>query len=57
MGRMKTGLSRREFIKSTDSAAVVATAALGLPGSRAAFAKEPGRYNILMIVTENCCSR
>jgi arylsulfatase len=52
MGRIKTELSRREFIKSTGSAAVVATAALSLPGSRAAFAKEPGRYNILMIVTD-----
>ena len=52
MQRTKTELSRREFIKSTGSAAVVAAAAMGLPGSRAAFAKDPSRYNILMIVTD-----
>ncbi len=51
MKRKTSGISRREFIKNTGSAAVAA-AALGLPGAEAAFARDPRRYNILMIVTD-----
>ncbi|MCP5067404.1 MAG: sulfatase-like hydrolase/transferase, partial [bacterium] len=47
-----SGISRREFIKTTGSAAVAAAAAWGLPGAGAALAKEHRRYNILMIVTD-----
>ncbi len=52
MQRKETELSRRQFIKQTGSAAVATAAALGLPHSRAAFARDRGRYNILMIVTD-----
>ena len=46
------GFSRRDFVKSTGSAALAAAAGLGLPGSRNALAQDAGRYNILMIVTD-----
>ena len=46
------GFSRRDFVKSTGSAALAAAAGLGLPGSPNALAQGDGRYNILMIVTD-----
>jgi arylsulfatase len=46
------GFSRRDFVKSTGSAALAAAAGLGLPGSPNALAQDGGRYNILMIVTD-----
>jgi arylsulfatase A-like enzyme len=49
--RKTSGISRREFIKNTGSAAVAA-AALGLPGAEAVLAQDRRRYNILMIVTD-----
>ncbi len=52
MKRKTSGISRREFIKNTGSAAVAAAAAWGLPGAGAAFAQDRRRYNILMIVTD-----
>ena len=52
MGRRTSGISRREFIKNTGSAAVAAAAAWGLPGVGAALAKDHRRFNILMIVTD-----
>jgi hypothetical protein len=51
MERRKSGISRREFIRNTGSAAVAA-AAWGLPGSGAARAGDRRRYNILLIVTD-----
>ena len=50
--RHTRNFSRRDFIKQAGSAAVVGAAAFGLPGARAAHAKGSGRYNILMIVTD-----
>jgi arylsulfatase len=47
-----SGFSRRDFVKSTGSAALAAAAGLGLPGSPNALAQDGGRYNILMIVTD-----
>ena len=52
MERRKSGISRREFIKNTGSAAVAAATAWGLPGAGAALAKDRRRYNILMIVPD-----
>ncbi len=52
MERKKSAFSRREFIKSTGSAAVAAAAAWVLPGAGAALARDRRRYNILMIVTD-----
>jgi arylsulfatase A-like enzyme len=51
MERRTSGISRREFIRTTGSAAVAA-AAWGLPGAGTALAKGHRRYNILMIVTD-----
>jgi arylsulfatase len=45
------GFSRRDFVKYTGSAALAA-AGLGLPGSPNVLAQDGGRYNILMIVTD-----
>ena len=47
-----TGVSRRDFVKTTGSAALAAAAGLSLPGSQNARAQDGGRYNILMIVTD-----
>ena len=52
MERRTSGISRREFMKNTGSAAVAAVAAWALPGARAARARDRRRYNILMIVTD-----
>jgi len=49
---MSTGFSRRDFVRSSGTAALAAAAGLGLPGSRNALAQDDGRYNILMIVTD-----
>ena len=45
-------LSRRDFVKSSGSAALAAAAGLGLPTSPTAFAQDGSRFNILMIVTD-----
>jgi arylsulfatase len=45
-------LSRREFVKSTGSAALAAATGLGLPSTPNAQAQDGGRSNILMIVTD-----
>jgi len=50
--RREAEFSRREFIKQTSAAALGSVAALGLRGSRAAFAQDRGPHNILMIVTD-----
>ena len=52
MKHKASGISRRDFIKNTGSAAVAAAAALGLPGAGAALAQDRRRYNILLIVTD-----
>ena len=52
MGRKTSGISRREFIKNTSSAAVAAAAVLGLPGAGKVLAQDRRRYNILLIVTD-----
>jgi arylsulfatase len=52
MDRKTSGISRREFIKSTGLGAVAGAAALSLPGAGAALAQSRRRYNILMIVTD-----
>ena len=46
------GLSRRTFVKSTGSAALVGATGINLRDSSKAFAKDGERYNILMIVTD-----
>ena len=52
MERRTSGISRREFMRNTGSAAVAAAAAWALPGAGAAGARDRRRYNILMIVTD-----
>ncbi len=46
------GFSRRDFVKYTGSAALAGTSGLALPGAKMARAQNSGRYNILMIVTD-----
>lgn len=46
------GISRRDFVKCTGSAAITAGAGLGLPGLESALAQSSNRYNILMILTD-----
>ena len=46
------GYSRREIIKSGSSAALAAATGMGLPSFSNALAQGGGRYNILMIVTD-----
>ena len=50
--RRTSGISRRNFIKNTGSAAAAATAAWALPGAGMALPRDHHRYNILMIVTD-----
>lgn len=51
MKRNSSGISRRDFIKQTASAAATAAAGFGLPGSPLAFAQDRSRYNIDKVIT------
>lgn len=48
----KAGMTRRDFIKRTATAAAAAATGMGLTGYGGVFAGERSRHNILMIVTD-----
>jgi arylsulfatase len=50
--KKKAGISRRDFVKTTGSAAIAAGTGLGLSLSHGALAQESNRYNILFILTD-----
>lgn len=52
MHKKKNQLSRRDFVKGTGSAAIVAGTGLSLQGLQSAHAQGNQKYNILLIVTD-----
>ena len=48
----RLGISRREFIKGAGASVLATTTGLGVSGSAAALGQKGGRYNILLIVTD-----